>query len=174
MPAFTSWAFTIWKHHNNWGSRHPIAAYYSFVDPERMKCWVAWLVDLYIRMVYSHKWSPISYKTSRAQDSESTPAKDRRSVAGPGNQPRPRPWLHCVRWAQQPSNFRPMSIVVKQLDGSRCHLFGGRPRPRQHCVRWGPSCPRSIPKRGMQQIPSFRPCLLWSNGRPSQPLLSSC
>jgi len=40
MPAFPSWAFTRWRHHNNWGSRHPIAAYYSFIDPERMKGWV--------------------------------------------------------------------------------------------------------------------------------------
>jgi len=39
MPAFPSWAFTR-RHHHNWGSRHPIAAYYSFIDPERMKGWV--------------------------------------------------------------------------------------------------------------------------------------
>ena len=31
MPAFPSWAFTRWHHHNNWGSRHPIAAYYITV-----------------------------------------------------------------------------------------------------------------------------------------------
>jgi len=46
---------------------------------------------------------------------------------------RPRPRRHCVRWgcSSIPSpkrgrsplpNFRPMSIVVKQLDGSRWHL----------------------------------------------------
>jgi len=60
MPAFPSWAFTRWHHHNNWGSRHPIAAYYSFIDPKRIqlqltshlltpKGWkaeLAWLVDL--------------------------------------------------------------------------------------------------------------------------------
>jgi len=36
--------------------------------------------------------------------------------------------------------FRPMSIVTKRLDGSRCHYatwYEGRPRPRPHCVRWG-------------------------------------
>jgi len=44
------------------------------------------------------------------------------------------------KWAQ-PSNFPPMSIVAKQLDGSKCHL----PRPRQHCVRWGLS---SRPPKG--------------------------
>ena len=32
-------AFTRCYHHSNWGSRHPIAAYYSFIDPERMKGW---------------------------------------------------------------------------------------------------------------------------------------
>jgi len=40
MPAFPSWAFTRCHHHSNWGSRHPIAAYYSFIDLERMKGWV--------------------------------------------------------------------------------------------------------------------------------------
>jgi len=39
VPAFPSWAFSRW-HHHNWGSRHPIAAYYSFIDPERTKGWV--------------------------------------------------------------------------------------------------------------------------------------
>jgi len=42
----------------NWGSRHPIAAYYSFIDPEEMKGWVG-LVDLYDisngLVVYPHK-----------------------------------------------------------------------------------------------------------------------
>jgi len=41
-----------------------------------------------------------------------------------------RPRLHCVRLGpatpqkreQQPPNFQPMSIVAKELDGSRCHL----------------------------------------------------
>jgi len=32
-------AFTRCHHHSNWGSRHPIAAHYSFIDPERMKGW---------------------------------------------------------------------------------------------------------------------------------------
>jgi len=33
-------AFTRCRHHSNWGSRHSIAAHYSFIDPERMKGWV--------------------------------------------------------------------------------------------------------------------------------------
>ena len=48
--------------------------------------------------------------------------------------------------------------------------YGGRPRPRRHCVRWDP-----VPQRkGAQQPPLFGLCLLWTNGRPSQQLLSSC
>ena len=47
-----------------------------------------------------------------------------------GGRPRPRP--HCVRWGpssppkghSSPSNVRPMSVVAKQLGGSRCHLVG--------------------------------------------------
>jgi len=37
MPAFPSWAFTRWHHHNNWGSRHPTAAYYLL--PMHWLCW---------------------------------------------------------------------------------------------------------------------------------------
>ena len=46
---------------------------------------------------------------------------------------RPPPTRHCVRWGlsspsakgarAQPPNFRPMSVVAKQLDGLRCHLL---------------------------------------------------
>jgi len=43
----------------------------------------------------------------------------------------------------------------------------GRPRPMPHCVRWGPSPPQ-------QSLPTFGPCLLWPNGRPSRQLLSCC
>jgi len=46
-----------------------------------------------------------------------------------GGRPRPRP--HCIRWGPTCSsslpkrgNFRPMSLVAKRLDGSRCHLVG--------------------------------------------------
>jgi len=30
----------------NWGGRHLVAAYYSSIDPEGMKGWLAWLIDL--------------------------------------------------------------------------------------------------------------------------------
>jgi len=39
-----------------------------------------------------------------------------------------------------------MSVVVKRLGGSRCHL----PRSRRHCVRWVPR-PSSPSKKGAQQ-----------------------
>jgi len=53
-------------------------------------------------------------------------------------------------------NFRPMSIVAKRLDGSRCHLAGASwRRPRPHCVRWGPSAPP--PHKGAQQPSTFQP-----------------
>ena len=48
--------------------------------------------------------------------------------------------------------------------------YGGRPRPWPQCVRWGPSSP--FPKG--TQPPIFGPCLLWSNDRLSQLLLSFC
>jgi len=74
---------------------------------------------------------------------------------------RPRPRPHCVRWGPSstkrghspPSNFRPMSIVAKRLDRSRCHLVGGRPRPIGDIVLDGDPAP---PKRGTA-LPNFRP-----------------
>jgi len=74
---------------------------------------------------------------------------------------RPRPRPHCVWWAPSSPihkrdtvpNFQPMSVVVKWLDGSRCHLVQ-RSWPRRQCVRWGPSLPPI--KRGAQH-PQFWP-----------------
>jgi len=45
---------------------------------------------------------------------------------------RPQPWSRCIRWEHsspspkgaQPPNFRPICVVAKWLDGSRCHLVG--------------------------------------------------
>jgi len=50
----------------DWGGEHLIAAYYSFIYPERMKGWIGLLADLQ-QMVYSHKWSPVSCKSSAGQ-----------------------------------------------------------------------------------------------------------
>jgi len=54
--------------------------------PKGWKAELAWLVDIQ-RMAYPHNFS-----TDRAQDSESSPAKDRRSTAGPRKQ--------MVRWCR--------------------------------------------------------------------------
>jgi len=62
-------------------------------------------------------------------------------------------------------------IVAKRVDRSICHLVRGRHWPRPRCVRWRPSSPP--PKKGHIR-PVFGPCLLRPNGRPSQPLLSTC
>ena len=66
----------------DWGSRHLIAACYSFIDPERMKgCLVGWpRAD-----GLPHKWLPASCRSSA--DRENSPVKDRRSTAAPRNQP---------------------------------------------------------------------------------------
>jgi len=40
-----------------WGSRHPIADYYSSINLEGMKSWVG-LVSVVQRAFYPHKWSP--------------------------------------------------------------------------------------------------------------------
>jgi len=71
MPAFLSCATS------NWGKRYPIAAYYSSIEPKGWKAELAWLVDL-----HSGRFTHISghpSTTGRAQDSESSPAKDRRA-----------------------------------------------------------------------------------------------
>ena len=53
--------------------------------------------------------------------------------------------------------FRPISVVSKWLDRSRCHLVGiGRPRPKRHCVRWDPGPPRQ--KGAEPQFPAHVYC----------------
>ena len=43
VPAFPSWAFTRWHHHNKWGSRHPIAA--DGVRDSRVYNYISWWVS---------------------------------------------------------------------------------------------------------------------------------
>jgi len=61
-------------------------------------------------------------------------------------------------------NFRPMSIVGKQLDVSRWHLAWRWPWSRPHCAGWGPSCPPQKEGRAHPLPPIFGPFLLWPNG----------
>ena len=84
MPAFPSWAFTRWRHHN-WGSRHPIAALLLIYWPrkdERLS-WPIWLTHRgWLTYISGHPSA-----ASRAQDSESTSAKDRCSNRNPNTNP---------------------------------------------------------------------------------------
>jgi len=55
-PAFPSCAFTRCHHHSNCGSRHPIAAQYSFIDPERS--WPSWLTHSgWLTHISGQAWS---------------------------------------------------------------------------------------------------------------------
>ena len=97
MPAFPSWAFTRWHHHNNrqQTSNCSLLLIYRPRKDERLS-WPCWLT-------YSGWFTHISGHPSaagRAQDSECTPAKDRRCTAGPRNQPDVR--CSCnIKWQQQ-------------------------------------------------------------------------
>jgi len=64
----------------DWGGRHLIAAYYLFIDPKRMK---GWHIADGLTHISGH---PSAVK--RAQDSESSPVKNRRSTIVPRNQPK--------------------------------------------------------------------------------------
>jgi len=65
----------------SWGSRHRIAAYYSFIDPEGMKSWVGLVGWPIADGLHGHPSA-----TGQAQDGKSPPAKDRHSTAVPHNQ----------------------------------------------------------------------------------------
>jgi len=58
-------------------------------------------------------------------------------------------------------NFRPTSIVVKWLHGSRCHLVWRKASAWLLCVRCGPSSPLPPEKRAHPPPAFFGPCLLW-------------
>jgi len=47
---------------------------------------------------------------------------------------RPRPWRHCVRWAQPPI-FDPYLLRPNGCMDQDVTWYGGRPRPRRLCVR---------------------------------------
>ena len=89
LPANTPCLPFLRKHSSdgatpNWGKRHPIAAYYSSIDLEGMKGWVGsvgWPIAERFTHISCHPSA-----TGRAQDRESSPAKDRRSTTVPCNQ----------------------------------------------------------------------------------------
>ena len=65
------------------GSTHLIPAYYSFIDPEKMKGWVGlvgWLVADGLPTLV------VTSAAGRAQDRESSPVRDRRSTTVPRHQ----------------------------------------------------------------------------------------
>jgi len=78
---------------------------------------------------------------------------------------RPRPWSHCITWgprypspkgAQPLPNFRPIPVVDKRLDGSRCHLV------RRYASAQATLCymgTQLLPQKEAQP-PIFDPCLL--------------
>ena len=81
---------------------------------------------------------------------------------------RPRPWPHCFRWgpsspspkgAQPPSNFQPISVVAKWLDGLKMSLGREVGLGPSNIVLDGDTAP--LPKRG--RAPNCEPYLLWPN-----------
>jgi len=59
-------------------------------------------------------------------------------------------------------NFRPISVVAKRLDASRCHLVWSRPQPRNFVLDGDPAL--LSPKKGAEPpSPIFGPCLLRSD-----------
>jgi len=82
-PAVTSVAFTRWIALPVHGSTHPIPAYYSFIDPKRMKGWVGlvgWPVADGLPTIV------VTHHASRVWDRGSSPARDRRSTTVLRNQ----------------------------------------------------------------------------------------
>jgi len=74
--------------------------------------------------------------------------------------------------AQHPPLFSPCVLWPDGWMDQDTTWYGGRPRPKRHRVRWGPTSP---PQKGTQQPPPLLGrCLLWTNSRPSQQLLSCC
>jgi len=119
-------------------------------------------------MVYPHKWSPISY-TGRAHDSESTPAKDRCSTAGPCNQ---RTVLFC-RIRQVP----PLCTVSNAwfVGPIRVHI----PQRKRHLDRFSRFCTADGRESlyfamGRPIFPSKLPLPTGRSGPPSNDLIHGC
>jgi len=86
---------------------------------------------------------------------------------------RPRPRQHRVRWGPSSSfpkgqsslsNFWPMSIVAKRLDGSRWHLAWRWVLVQATLYKVGSGDPSPFPQKRGQSPPIFGPFLLLPNG----------
>jgi len=77
MPAFSLRSHSPDSASTDLWWQHQVAAYSSFIDPERMKGWVG-LVVWPAADISGHPSA-----VGRAQDSESSPVKDQRSTAEP-------------------------------------------------------------------------------------------
>ena len=86
----------------SWGKRHPIAAYYSSIDPEGMKGWVGRFTHI----------SGQPSATGRVQDRKSSPAKDRHSTNVPRNRPTKYCYMLLVGDVYSSSWFRSSSMDV--------------------------------------------------------------
>ena len=85
---------------------------------------------------------------------------------------RSRPWPHCIidgdpaflykKGGRASPNFRPISIVAKRLDASRCHLSRRLTSAQATFCSMGMQLPPEIGH--IQPHPSFDPCLLWPKG----------
>jgi len=92
--------------------------------------------------------------------------------AGTWHGGRPQRRRLCVRRGPSPlppkrggaplPNFRPISIVAKPPDASRCHLVLMLATAQGPCVRWRPSLPS--PTKGRSPLPIFGPFLLCPSG----------
>ena len=98
--------------------QHLVAAYYSFIDPERMKGWVG-LVGWPIATHISGHPSAVGW----AQDSERSPVNDQRSTAEPRNPTERRfrfcKQFRCLYLKTQHKNVRSQwqrsGVICKQL-----------------------------------------------------------
>ena len=95
MPAFPQ-KHSPYGATPNWGSKHPIAAYYSFIDLKGWKAELTYLVDYGGRFIHI---SGHPSATGREQDKESSLAKDWFSTTVPCNQPhRLQTLVFCTYW----------------------------------------------------------------------------
>jgi len=95
----------------NWSSRHPVAAFYDPQKGERLS-WPGWLT---YSGWFTHKSGHPS-AAGRAQDRESSPAKDRRSTAVPCN--------HTIRLIKIPVPLNCKGSLLEQVEEEKTRQTG--------------------------------------------------